>query len=440
MLGLGIPLTIDEMELHLLGKSVSSGTQIYKDIWTTQSAFFLWVEAFLNILPGHIRIWSFVFSIVLALILWASSAGIFSSREVFTQKNQLFGFTLVLVLMSLPTFAVASPSSLGTLFLSLFYVVTLRKQNIEGQRLFLGGILVGLAILSDFTAWPLAIYSVIVVLLVEQMNPDFVVNITFGLIASILFFLFYIWYIDGLYAFTLCISFFTHSSPFLDGFVWISSASLVWPLILIGLWSMAFISLNRSFATFQSQFIRKMFFFFIGGVAFLLLKGLKNHQDIQYLALPVAFLVAQYLIQIRKKWLAESIGFFMILIMTFNAFFSKSLPWIKFFPLEDIRQVSEPKLPVEGVPILVLGEQKQYYYQNQLATKFYNWKMTKAFLDDFDTYERVFTLRKEIDKYNPRFIIDQEGYMPVIVQRIPKYKLSYQLISESPNIYEYHPK
>ena len=88
------------------------------------------------------------------------------------------------------------------------------------------------------------------------------------------------------------------------------------------------------------------------------------------------------------------------------------------------QQISEKR-------IFVIGEDFNYYYHNEIATPYIDWKLKAYIFDDLDTYAYAGYVFDVFKKSSPDVIVDQKGYMPIIIEKIPFVANSYKRLDST---------
>jgi hypothetical protein len=82
-----------------------------------------------------------------------------------------------------------------------------------------------------------------------------------------------------------------------------------------------------------------------------------------------------------------------------------------------------------GKRLLVLEDNISYFLDNEMATPFLSWELSKPIFADADYYHNVILVSAGFNHDSPECIIDPHGYMKPFFERIPSLKQKYKLVS-----------
>lgn len=429
---LAYPLTGEELGWQLLASRIAEGHHPYTGLWTVESPLHLWVSALLSFLPGSSRAWGFVLSLLMTIMLWIIGAQRISKEEIFTQRNELLGFFWLSMASSLMEFLVFSPSLLGNFCLLLFYLFTISRSLIKRETYFFGGFLAGLALLADLDAWPLVLYSLLIVMATEGLSIRAITSMLFGFLMVCFLFGFYLWFIDGVYDFLKISPFLWTYQGYYDTISYTEGLKYLIPwLLLVGV-AIFQVNIFRSFVTFQTRFVLRMTLFILGAILQLSLNGFSHFYQIIYLIFPSAYFLSQYALIIRRVKLAHLIIVLGLLWSSLSLFWPRNSVFQ--LPLDDLQAASKPYQQISGKRVWVLGEDRVHYLGNALGSKFFYWPATRQMFDQLDTYEEV-DLVADAMKVPPEIIIDLEGYLPMLLERFPYLKGQFRLMPGESRVY-----
>lgn len=74
----------------------------------------------------------------------------------------------------------------------------------------------------------------------------------------------------------------------------------------------------------------------------------------------------------------------------------------------------------------MLGEDEGEYLNNFAATPYLNWSLSVYDFENLDSFESVIHIYNNFEKDPPEFVIDKEGIMPKLFERIPRLKERYR--------------
>lgn len=96
-------------------------------------------------------------------------------------------------------------------------------------------------------------------------------------------------------------------------------------------------------------------------------------------------------------------------------------------PYLTLNKLSIPKSSIESFgKILVLGEGKENYQNNKVATIYLDWNLSKQYFLDLDNYENLSKIYTNIKNDIPDVIVDNEEIIPKLFKRIPEFEKLYE--------------
>jgi hypothetical protein len=150
--------------------------------------------------------------------------------------------------------------------------------------------------------------------------------------------------------------------------------------------------------------------------------GARNGQSLVVFVPVLAFFLSHSLLIIKKAWRRELSFLFLLLYILFiywgvphdflgvSRYVSVDNVLVKPTPLDDI---------VRGKRILSLGANIHYYRDAQLATPYFNWRLSRKQLERLDYYDNLTEIYDNFVRDMPEVIIDQNDVMPAIFKKIP---------------------
>lgn len=194
------------------------------------------------------------------------------------------------------------------------------------------------------------------------------------------------------------------------------------PLIYL-LFAFAMAFRNSRMTKYQSQIFQIMIFWLLFGVIEVWIARQRTAQSLIVCAAPVAYMIAFYLIRIKRKRLAN----FMLLLLTGATLTIgglgisgkiKSIDYSQNFP--DTEQTK-----YTGKKILVLSDKLDYFNNNMAGGFFPEWNLCEPLFREPGYYEHVEILYQAFKKNPPDLIIDPENLMPGVFYYLPAAGASY---------------
>ncbi len=196
--------------------------------------------------------------------------------------------------------------------------------------------------------------------------------------------------------------------------------------IIYFIFSMFMLNREAHFTKYQSQLFQVMFIWLLVCLVHVFIARELSPQSLIIFIPSLAYLVSHYLLLIRRKRLAETmlwlliIGLVSINLLTrydrladvnFDGLFPKPSPYEK--------QVKDKKL-------MVLYDDIGIYSQNKLAGYFPDWALSRNIFEQPDYYENILLIDEVFKKDPPEIIIDPKDLMKKVFDRIPRIKPLYK--------------
>ncbi len=147
----------------------------------------------------------------------------------------------------------------------------------------------------------------------------------------------------------------------------------------------------------------------------------------------MSFFISQGFVLFRKRWKRESffiLFFFWVLAFDYAAFYDLSgLRGKTGLSAVMIREINCP-VPLEGKSVLVVGDNINYYAHSKQATPYLEWRLARMQLEQLQYYDNVVDIYKNFLNDMPEVIIDLEGIMQNVFEKIPLLQQKYLLADE----------
>jgi hypothetical protein len=186
---------------------------------------------------------------------------------------------------------------------------------------------------------------------------------------------------------------------------------------------------TRAFINYQIRLQNFMVIVMIIGVLMIPMDYYRASHVLIMLVPPFAFFISHYFLLIRRKWISEimflvliSLAIFQNYVVSFNLIQQKDLLDVKKLYLED----NNLAITKQNKRILIFGEHEGEYYGNKLATPYLSWLISRDLFNNLNNYPAVINIYEKINKSYPEIIIDKEGIVEKIFDRIPEIKSRYR--------------
>ncbi|MHA6248540.1 hypothetical protein ACXYMU_11425 [Pontibacter sp. CAU 1760] len=417
----GIPGTSPELLHMLVGERLADGYRMYRDVYDNTAPLSALVFWLVDVVAGRsflaYRLVAMALLLLQALLLNAT----LNKHNVYATKDYLPAL-LYLVLGSLSfEFNMLTPLLIGNTFLilSLPYIITLSREGLDNNRLFVGGFMLGLAALSFL---PLALF-----LLVGMFAVVFFASSTFR--STLLMFC------GFLFPYAVLITYYLYTNSteeFLEMQLlrpWHLKVAFLRPpadvaklmaipavVLLLSLLSVA--SLPQRLV-FQVKFQQLMWVWLFTSMLVIFTRDEISVATFILVLPPVAYFSEFFFVSARKPWLL-TLTFVLVFTSVLVLRYRLVLGINRFLLLDESPLLLEAQqLPVQGATVLVMGEDVSYYTQNKPVTPYLNWELAQRHFGRLDEYQAVFELYKNFQHEPPAYIIDQHNLMPELRYKVP---------------------
>jgi len=427
----GIEITLPEVHWMLIGnKLATDGGVMYRDLWDTTGPLAVMVYRGVAWLFGD-SYWPYQTISLFALFIQAAIFNhLLLSNKAYKENTYVPGFFYILLAHFFQDLMVLSPPLMGLTFVLLaINNIFKRIDNQTRDDLFLyTGISLGMASLFYL---PYFIFFIIAVLSLLLFS-----GAIFRRILLLIHGYFLVMVLSGLYAYLYDAhgewwDFYIQSWWQIEQVDLITGQSFVWSVAIPGFVMLIAIfktySLGR-FVNHQVKFQQVMLFLLIGGLINLFFSDLWALYQLILILPTMAFFTSHYLLLVRKTWQTELITL-LVFLLVFSTNLTLANNW--FFVHElinyDRKDAAFPsdQEAIAHRKMLVLGSDSRYYCGNQLATPFLNWQLAEQVFDNLHYYGSLEQAHSHLIDDPPEVIIDQEGIVPLLFEKLPLVARSY---------------
>lgn len=422
------PLLWEDIDNLSLGEKLSDGFLIYRDIINTTGP----IAAFIYWMLSLIITKSVGFFYIVAAILLFIQSQIFkwvcNNNEILSERGDLQALIYVIVATTCFDFFSLSPAFISVTFVlvalnSIFKHI--KSENNEGE-IFTTGIFLGLAYLTFAPAIVLFLLSMFTFLVFTRTSFRYYLLYATGFLFPVLscYIVFYL--LDGGSEFA---NFYLFQFPAAIGFDesinWRTISFLVLPSFLFTFFGIIRAASYRRFIIYQviSQRIMFIWLLVIWLVVFFFFKNVTSSF---FLLVPfLAFFITHFFQLMSKKRLG---GFLLFIFLIYNLRMVYSyieIPYLNRPLINFNNQVANPNKwskIFQEKKILVIGKENEIYFNNKLATCYFDFELSKSILKHPEYYENVAHIYKSFLQDMPEVIIDNEALMPAILEKIPYLK------------------
>ena len=426
----GIPLMVPEIKWLTIGEKLADGGMLYRDLWDNiapLAAIFyaLYVKVFAkSLLPIHI----------LALILTFTQALFFnylaSKHEVFGNKHYLAGLFYIISSSLFIDFFTLSPVLLSMTFilLALNDIISQLYKTQPDSRVFNIGLYIAIAALCYFPAIVLIIWVVSVMLIFTRTSVREIMVIMIGFLFPFLIVLMYYLWVQLPGAF---FEYYFWQNLYQVDVNYIETRDLAvmvaFPVFMMFLGYLRLITVSQTH--FQSVTKFSMALYALFAVLMIWFTHERSSFSLIVFLPALVFFASHYFGLLKRKWMI-------------NVFFWSYFGACLYFSIGDLYfwtnsvtyqnlKVKKYDLPIENKHLLIIGDEVGLYKNNTLATSYINWPIASYDFGHLDSYKHIANITAQFNKDMPEVIIDQEGIMPLLQQKIPLLKHSYKAVDQS---------
>jgi hypothetical protein len=415
-------VTMQELLYMLIGERMADGYTMYQQIYDNTAPLSALVYWLIDLIAGRSVLAYRIVALILLLVQALTFNFILNRYQVFATRTYIPAL-LYLVLGSITyEFGMLTPVLIGHTFviLSLPYLITVSREGIENNRLFVGGFILGLAALCYL---PLALYLVIgffAVLLFASNTFRSILLMLCGFLFPYAMLLTFYFYTGTLDEFTEMHLF--RPWQFKVAFI-LPPADLAkliaLPLIVLFFSVMSSLSLPQRLV-FQVKFQQVMWIWLLVSLVLTITRDEISANNF-ILLLPAIAYFGEYLFTIAiKKWMLN-LAFVLVLVSTIV------IRYRDLFGISQVLELSDPQLISKGnlpdVPqnetILVLGNNTRYYLPNKPATPYLNWQLAQRDFGNLDEYDAIYNIYLNLSNEMPAYIIDEANLMEELTYKIP---------------------
>lgn len=419
------PMIVPELQWMLAGERMSRGFVLYTQTWTDIGPLASLIYWILDVLFGRSQL-AYQITAFLVVILQAVFFN-FSLRrnQIYPEKSNIPLLLYVLCMGLFFDFFTLSPMLMGVTFLLLALDGAFNhiSETAGNDEVFSIGFYIGTATL--FYA-PLSIFIIYILfsfllLAATGIRKYFLTLFGFAFSLGLIGLFFYM--INGLQE--LYFSWLSHLLEFrkiyyISIFEFLVIASPLLALLTIA--SLQLVGGDTRFIHYQIRCQQTVFLWLVAaGVSLLIAPELAPHHLI--IIVPgVVFFGTHFFLLVRKKWMADAaLGILFCVVLFIN--FSNSIPITSGQSWVDLSDFTLPAVAdnpsVRGKKVWVAGDNPTPYLYNTPATPYLQWKLAQRHFDNLDDYQIVTEVYENFRKDLPDVIVDQQGKVNTLFNRIP---------------------
>jgi hypothetical protein len=424
-------ITIPELKGILVGEMMD-GKRLYSEVWDSMPPVTAYVQYVLDfvfdrsILPRHILSWIIIF-------FQAAFFGVLLiNNKAFNESNYLPAFLFSLLsFFSFDAVSLTRELIGSTLLLlamnNLLKEVEFKRQHDETVHNL--GFYLGLASLSVFSYIIFFIGTAILLFIFTRVELRRFALFVFGFaLPHLLLNTWYYWFgdLDLLWA-----NFYLANLEW-SGFSFVSAKSLflltALPIAYF-LFSLIMTRRDARLTKYQSQILQVMFLWFLFALIEVYLSRQRTPQALMVCVPPVAYFISHYLLLIKRKWIAETMLWLLLIgMMVGNNLVVRNK--ISSINLNHLFISNQEKNKLTDKKILVLDDNIGLYANNKPAGFFLEWKLAQPLFDDPGVYQHVLAVAEVFEKDPPDVVIDPKDKLKGLLPYLPKIQKEYRKSSD----------
>ncbi len=432
----GLPITVPEVGHLVIGEKLSQGAFMYAGVWDSTPPVAAGTYWLLVALFGK-SVFPFQLTGVLLIVFQASLWNLILLRyTLYNEKNYVPALLYAVFMCASFDLAALSPTLLATTFLLLAAdrLFSLRDRPSD-SNFFLLGVYTGLASLSDLATISFLFFIIFGAANMRTigLRQFFLILYGFGFVVS-LFAGYYFWFGHFDDFVQNCLFTLIRLAPtrLLDVSVF---GVLIGPSFLVLVIAIIRTFTERGFINFQVSCQTLMLFWSACALMALPLSHSLSTQNLVLFAPPFSFFATHFFLGLKKKPVAE-LFFILYLTLTIGVSFAslylpQSSKHLDFTQLN--AKIAHPELL--GKKVLVLGNNNRYYFQNTLATPYYDWQLAQHHFSHLDYYTVVVDIYLNFGQDPPHVIVDEANFAKHLFRQIPLLGQQYEADPRHANWY-----
>jgi hypothetical protein len=421
------PLLRPELSWFLIGEKINDGWVMYKGVDDNTGVLSSIVYAFVNFVAGRSTALFDTINIIVVFIQAILLNFTINENNLLKTKTYVPALLYVVVTTIFFDFYTLSPPMMATTFLiiSLRYLFQQMKQQKKDSSVFMMGFYVGVAGLF-YTPAILFIFLLLFSVLLyssSSLRSLFLVFVGF-LFPLITVGLYYYWNNAlALYLNDILVYSFTELNYWylpLEAILFLSAIPTA-----LTIWAIVRLFSGTGYVNYQVNARSVMLFYIVIAVITFFVSPKKSTFHLFLFVPALAYILGDYFLNIKSNVIQglQFISFF-VLVWSLGYMYDDS-PFLSNNFVSSKNIVVDAKKYKQVGKILVLGDDVDYYMNNTLATGYLNWQVAKQHFKDLSYLPKLSTMHKSFLKELPDAIIDKEGVIPKVFDRLPDLKALY---------------
>lgn len=430
------PVSIPELEWLVLGEKLASGAKLYTDVYHPTGPLAAGIYWIFSEIFGRSPIPLRVAGILLVFLEASFLSLILINHRAYNLNTYLPSLVFIILLSFFPESALLSPQLISMFFLLMAFnlIFSHIESRIKSDWVVLySGFYTGLAGLAYLPS-SLFILSIVatLILFTNTVGRRYFLLVYGFITPYILTWLYFFWKGDADMLMTNFFMSFAYKSTNLTSNYFALLVLISGPVIFM-VFSIFLIMTKSNLISLQVILQNFMFIVLVTGLAVLSLDYHFTPLCLVVLFIPMSFYLSQLFVIIERRWLAESL-FFALLVLTLG---NGYLSYFGIFSVDE-RLSAEKYIPAEtgfetianGKKVLYIGDRTEVYLNARLATPYFNWAISKKYLQHADDPEILAEVTRQIIADPPDMIIDGENLITGFFSRSPLLEAKYRVGGE----------
>lgn len=404
---------------------MDEGASMYIDIWDGLSPLAASTYWLIDFLFGRSLTAYQIIGLMLIIIQSAMFNGMLLRFKAYNENNYIPALIYALLMTMHFDFLTLSPALMSLTFLlaALNLVIDFIQSREKGDEKILRiGIYTGVATLFFFPAFLFMVVVILAFLLFTGASARKILLAVYGFLLPVALAAAYYYFKDGGKAFLIQ---YVHSYFLFSGKYLVDVPSLLaiasTPILFTG-YSILKVFAYPSFTNFQTRIQQIMLTLILVGAAMLSMTNSKAPFQLAIFVPSAAFFISHHFMLVRRRlWVEIQFTIFLFFLIFVNLGSYYGVGVVERFVNHDglfVRETSIGRM-IAGSKILVLGDELSFYKDARLATPYLDWKASTLHFHALGYYDNITAIYKNLLNDRPDYIVDQEGLMPALEEKIP---------------------
>lgn len=435
-----LPLLQPELGWMVLGENLAAGDSLYQEIWDNTAPFAAATYWLLDELFGRSSLAHAVLAMLLVFIQASQFNIMLLNYRAYNENTYVPALIYIILAHIFFDFYLLSPPLMCLSFLLLAVRNSFRVISGMGkdETLFFLGAFIGIGAgfyLPALVYLPAFLFAL---LLFTGTKPRQYILLLIGALLPLVAIVLYFFWQDTLqnFYFSYWLSFnLLGSDNYMGTLALLLLAAIPTVFFVVGLYHFS----SRNYTINQTRMQQLMFYFLVAGTIAVVLSAEKSAYHLLLLIPAWAFYISHYLLLVRRQLTVELIfwSFALLVLALHVVLYLGIVPEVQPYVSAERLQVQErPEAAlVEGKSIVILGRDVSLYQHARLATPYLEWQLARQQLTELDYYDNLVEAFRNLEQDEPQVIVDDEGIVPQLFQRMPTIASRYKKDPRLPHVY-----